>query len=820
VAIAAHAGTGKSRLAHEFASRLAGPDWLVLEAPADDADRNATYLPFARLLRDWCGAEPDDPPADVLDRISKGLSELCLDGMGLLAPLASILDIYVDDPVWLALLPATRRRRIAEATLSLLRSIAERTKLLLVIEDAHRLDRESEELFGRLVEELPDIPILVVATYRPEYRESWNRSDCYHKISLTPLKEADCRTLLDLRLGVDPELDPVKAQLTLRTQGVPLFIEEMIRTLSETDVLAGEPGRYRITGTLGRVQIPGSLQSVLAARIDRLPRQRKHFLQVAAVIGGEFSLSLLSGVLRQPIPRLAAVLAALRDDDFIVARGAKALPRFAFRHVLIEEIAYHTLLSSRRIQIHRDIARTMETLYSERIEQYAETIAWHAAKGEMWDTAISYMRRAARKAIDRAAHSAAIRFIEQALSAISRLPERGRQVVEAEIELRLLLRVSQGALGLYDQWVANVDAAEQLARELGDPKQLLAIQVARLHLLSIHDGTAIAIGACSEAQQMAADQGNSHQLVAATYFLAQALNWHGDFQAAVAALNALQPTLSQLAPGSRCGMTGTAKLMCEAQLASSHAALGNFREAIGYGRAAWRNADTTKRDFDRAVASFGYGMALFLKGDIERCIRIFDAGLTATEASDIPLLFASIAGPLSYAYLLNGDKGRALALSQQLLARREVSSYSRSWSLLYRALICLESGLPSQAQELALEALERAHSKEYGAIQATAHLILSRVLRSSEHDAAGNHLAEAIALGEERAMRPLLAHCLADRARLFASAGEIDVAIQTGKEANHGYRDLGMQLWIVKSDLRQYYTSMATNMLVTASRGS
>jgi len=811
VAIAGQAGTGKSRLVHDFALRKVQDGWQVLEAPAGDEERHASYLPFARLLRDWCGAEPDDPHDDVLQRMRGGLAALRLNSDALLAPLAALLDIPAQASDWPMLPPSMRRRRCGDAIVLLLRHLAQDRRLLLLVEDAHALDPESEVLLDSVVDQIATMSILLIATYRPDYRERWQRIGEYRKIELPPLDDANCRLLLDARLGPDPGLASVKDQLVARTQGIPLFVEEMIRTLSETEVLAGEPGRYSLATATALPQVPDTVQSVLAARIDRLPAKRKRILQIAAAVGGEFSLPLLAHILRQPAGQLAADLAALKAGEFIVERDGKAVRRFTFRHIMMEEVTYRSLLSPRRRDIHRAIVQAMEHLYASRIEQYAEQIAWHAAKGELWDRAIVHNRRAALKAIDRAAHPAAIRFIEQALEAVGQLPERTSETIEQEIELRLLLRISLGALGRYDWWAANLDKAEQLAQELGDARRLLAIRVARLHVFNTHDRIANAIAACQQAEQMARAQGDSHQRVAATYFLGQAHVWHGAFADGIVALDAVQPILDALPPDSHCGMTGAARLMFESQRAACHAALGDFPAAVACGRAAWRGANATKHDFDRSVASFGYGMALLLKGTITRAIQVFEAGLAATEASDIPLLFASIAGPLGYARLLNGDAPGALTLTERLLGRTEVSSYSRAWSLLYRALVCLGTGLDDEAPGLANEALSRAQEGGYQAVEATANSLLGRIACVADPALAQRYLDAAAAQADRLGCRPLAAHCLAEQARAAAAAGRAEDAARLRREAGRCYRGLGMRFWLLRLNQSWYDPAIVTS---------
>ncbi len=319
-AIAGHAGTGKSRLAHEFATAKVRSGWQVLEATAGGEARYASYLPFARMLRDWCGAGPDDPHEQVLQRIGGALNELRLDGDALLPPLAALLDAPFQTSDWSRLAPSRRRRRCAEAIVLLMRQLGRNRTLLLLVEDAHALDAESQVLLDSVVDHLTDMAALVIVTYRPEYPGGVATDRRYRRIELRRLGDVDCGLLLDASLGPDPGLASIKAQLAERTQGIPLFVEEMVRSLSDTGVLAGEPGQYRLGEAATHLQIPDTIQSVLAARIDRLPIKRKRVLQAAAVVGGEFSSPLLAHILRRPIAQLAADLTSLKSAEFIVAR--------------------------------------------------------------------------------------------------------------------------------------------------------------------------------------------------------------------------------------------------------------------------------------------------------------------------------------------------------------------------------------------------------------------------------------------------------------------------------------------------------------------
>lgn len=791
VAISGHAGIGKSRLIREFAIRLEASGWLTLQASAAGEESGASYGPFVRMLGDCLDIDLDDHDVPVTQQISRSLAARP-QFVKLQVPVLALLGNSVEDANWASLTSGARRSRIVETVATVVRHTAAGRKLLFVVENLHWLDRASEVLLDHLIRELSEQSVLIVITYRPGYRERWRRSTGYQRITIKPLSKPDCRRLLDAALGTDPSLAAVKTQLVSRTQGVPLFVEEMVKTLSETAVLDGEAGNFWASAATIQLRIPDSVRPVLAARVDRLPSEAKEVLQVAAAIGGEFHLSLLAAACGCSVAQLAPHLDVLQAGDFILARKGKAAERFAFRHVLIQEATYRSLLSTRRQRIHTAIANAMEQQYSQRLKQEAEALARHCLEAKLWDRAITHLEQAARKAVDHAAHPQAIQWIEQALDALHNLPDRNRSTIESEIEMRLLLRESLGSLGQYQQWLANLDAAEALAVELADPARILAIRVARLHLHNVRADIGRAIVVCREAEDMARAQKDSQYIVGAAYFHSQALNWRGEFRAAIACLHDAQPTLQGLPRDARCGMTGTAAVMYHAQLAPSYAWLGDFPKALEHGRIAWRLAEETRREFDRAVASFGYGTTLLMRGTVNQAAAILEKGLAATARAEIPLLFEALAGPLSHALLRKGDMERALLLTEQVLARPEVSAYSRSWTLLYRAYVRMETGRTEATSSVANEALLRARRNGYLALEAMAHWVLCRFWRTVNEPVARQHLATASAMAADLHLAPLEAHCLAEAARLTAAV-QPEAAAAAAVAANRRFRQLGMR---------------------------
>ena len=311
--------------------------------------------------------------------------------------------------------------------------------MLLVFEDLHWIDSETQALLDTLVESLPTVRLLLLVNYRPEYQHGWGSKTYYAQLRLDPLPPASAEDFLQALLGDDPSLAPLKQLLIARTEGNPFFLEESVRTLVETGVLVGTPGAYRLAQALPTIQVPATVQAVLAARIDRLPPEDKRLLQTAAVIGTEVPFALLQAIAELPEADLHRGLAHLQAAEFLYEASLFPELVYTFKHALTHEVAYSGLLLERRRVLHARIVEALEALAGDRVAEQVERLAHHALRGEVWDKALAYCRQAGEKAMTRSAHREAVGAFEQALSALQHLPEQ-RDTREQAIDLRLALR--------------------------------------------------------------------------------------------------------------------------------------------------------------------------------------------------------------------------------------------------------------------------------------------------------------------------------------------------------------------------------------------
>jgi predicted ATPase len=336
-----------------------------------------------------------------------------------------LLDALPDNDPFLCLDPPQRRQRTLEALTRVLLRESQVQPLLLIFEDLHWIDTETQALLDRLIESLPTVRLLLLVNYRPEYRHGWGSKTDYAQLRLDPLPPINAEELLATLLGHDPSIQPLTQLLIARAQGNPFFLEESVRALVEAEGLVGTPGAYRLAQALPTIQMPATVQAVLAARIDRLPADAKHLLQTAAVIGHEVPLVLLQAVADPAEEALHRSLAQLQGAEFLYETRLFPEREYTFKHALTHEVAYGSLLQERRRTLHAGIVEALEGLYADRLTEQGDRLAHHALRGEVWDKAVAYCHQTGAKAMT---HSA---YRDEAYLLAGRLDEAGAQAQRA-----------------------------------------------------------------------------------------------------------------------------------------------------------------------------------------------------------------------------------------------------------------------------------------------------------------------------------------------------------------------------------------------------
>jgi len=334
----------------------------VLESASVSYGKATPYLPIIELLKRYAHVEEGDDARTVRAKVTGQVLTLDEALQETIPALLALLEALPEDSPFHRLDPPQRRQRTLEALKRVLVRESQAQPLVLVFEDLHWIDAETQALLDRLVESLPTARLLLVVNYRPEYQHGWGSKTYYTQLRLDPLPPASAEELLAALLGHDASLGPLKQLLITRTEGNPFFLEESMRTLVETGVLLGEPGAYQLAQALPTIHVPATVQAVLAARIDRLPAEEKRLLQTAAVIGHEVPWRLLQAIAELPEDALHGGLAHLQAAEFLYETTLFPELEYTFKHALTHEVAYGSLLQERRRMLHAHIVEALEAL--------------------------------------------------------------------------------------------------------------------------------------------------------------------------------------------------------------------------------------------------------------------------------------------------------------------------------------------------------------------------------------------------------------------------------------------------------------------------
>jgi tetratricopeptide (TPR) repeat protein len=644
-----------------------------------------------------------------------------------------------------------------------------------------------------------------LVNYRPEYQHSWGSKTYYTQLRLDPLPPASADVFLQSLLGHDAGLAPLKQLLIERTEGNPFFLEESVRTLVESGVLVGEPGAYRLVRELPSIQVPATVQAILAARIDRLPPEEKQLLQTAAVIGTAVPFSLLQAIAELPRETLHRGLSHVQTAEFLYETNLYPDREYTFKHALTHEVAYGSLLQERRRTLHAQIVAALESLAGDRLDDQVDRLAHHALRGEVWDKALAYYRQAGARAVAGSANREAVTCFEHALDAVQHLPE-SRAMREQAIDIRLDLRNALSPLNEQARILAHLREAETLAASLNDHRrlgQIFTYMASYCWMMGDHEG-AVTYG--QNALASATAPGDVRLQVMANYRLGLAYYYLGDYRRAIDCLrenvDALEGDLRHARFGM--GMAGLPSVHSRTFLVYCLAECGEFVERMTHSEDALRIAEAVDHPYSLVFASMALGQLHLCRGACRQAISLFERALELCRVWNIPLLALSGTARLGYAYALSGQVATALPLLEQAveqIASTRGIGYAPWFTWLSEAYL-LAVRL-AEARTCAERALERSRERKERGNQAYALRLLSAIAARrdpTDVDSAETHYQQALALAEELGMRPLQAHCHRGLGTLYSQTGQPEKACAELSTAVEMYREMEMTFWLPQAE--------------------
>ena len=471
IAVVAEAGTGKSRLFYEFKATLP-VECKLLEAYSVSHGKASAWLPVLELLRGYFDIQDADDPAARRERVRAALAALDPALSEVLPYLLGLLGIQGGPDPLAEMDPQIRRRRTLEALKRIMLREALERPLVVIFEDLHWIDSETQALLDLLADSGAGARLLLLVNYRPEYRHEWSGRGHYLQLRLDPLGGENGAGMLAALLGGGVELEALKRLIIKRTDGNPFFIEEMVQALFDEGALVRN-GAVKVTRSLSQLRLPPTVQGLLASRIDRLSAEQKELLQTLAVIGRESPLGLIKKVASKAEAQLERMLADLRAAEFIYEQPVLTDAEYIFKHALTQEVAYNSLLIGRRKLLHERAGQALESMFAEQLDDHLGQLAHHYSRSDNVSKAVEYLGRAGQQALQRSAHADAIGNLTAALDLLQRLPDSAER-----IQRELLLQLALGpALIAVKGWAApEVERAytrtRELCERLGDPPEL------------------------------------------------------------------------------------------------------------------------------------------------------------------------------------------------------------------------------------------------------------------------------------------------------------------------------------------------------------
>jgi class 3 adenylate cyclase/tetratricopeptide (TPR) repeat protein len=799
VAVSGEPGVGKSRLFWEFTHSHRTHGWLVLESSPVSYGKTTSYLPVSDLLKTYFGIEDQDDARRIREKVTGKLLTLDESLRTTIPVFLSLLDVPVDDTEGQEPDSRERRRRTLDALKRLLLRESQVQPLLVIFENLNWVDGETQAFLDSLVESLPAARLLLMVNYRPEYTHGWGGKSYYTQFRIDPLEPESAEELLQAILGSEPTLQPLKQLLVQQTEGNPFFLEECVQSLVETGALTGVRGQYRLQAPVESLQMPPTVQAVLASRIDRLDPDEKRLLQAASVIGKDVPFALLEAIVEVPEETLRSGLMRLQSAEFIYETTLFPTLEYTFKHALTHDVAYGSLLTGRRRALHGRAMESLERLNADRLGEQVERLAHHAVRGEIWDKAINYLRQAGAKAVSRAANQEAVSLLDQALQALTHLPE-GRAKLEQSIDIRLELRPPLLQLGRLRDVLQLSKEAEHLGAELGDESRLGRVYsyLVNYHYLNGEPDLAIEYG---ERCLRIADATQDLALQAlARGYLGLSCHAQGQYRRAELILRQNVDALA-MARGAAADQSAISYVTSSGWLAFTLAELGDFHAADACADQALRVADGAGHAYGQTIARTLAGLVWLRRGHLDRAFGYLQPSLEACREKHLDVWRPLPSSLLGLTQALAGRLDEALPLLRDGVHLSEVlgiNAYLALW-MLNLAEGQMAAGQLDQARETARHALDLAVSHKERGHQAWAWRLMGDL--DSRGDATALAQAEenyrrALNTAEELRMQPVIAHAKMGLGRVMRLRGDRERAEEYLVTAFMMFRGMDVPFWV------------------------
>jgi class 3 adenylate cyclase/predicted ATPase len=531
--IVSEAGVGKSRLLYEFRKAVSNENVTFQEGKCLSYSRGVAYHPVIDIVKSNFDIMAGDSDVEIRAKLKRGLNILDADEASTLPYLLELLSVKDSGVDPIALSPEARKDRIIKAIIRITIKASQIRPLILATEDLHWIDSSSEDYLKDLLDSISGAKVFLIFTYRPEFVHTWGAKSYHSQVNLNKLSNRESLAMVAYLLGTE-EIDRELEELILeKTEGVPFFIEEFIKSLQDLKVIKRKDSKYYLAKDIKDLMIPSAIQDVIMARVDSLPEAAKGVLQTGSVAGREFSHDLIEKVMGLSETELLSHLSVIKDSELLYERGIYPQSTYIFKHALIQDATYQSLLKSTLQKHHRKIAQVLEKYFADTMETQPELLAHHYTEAGLNEQAVGYWHQAGKRATQRSANVEAINHLTKGLEVLMTLPdtlERARQELDMQTTLGPALMAVKGFASLDTE--RAYARARELCQQVGETPQLFPalhglwlFYMFRAELQTTHE-LAEQLFSLAQRAQDTAFLLEAHRVLGPTMF------WLGDFASA------------------------------------------------------------------------------------------------------------------------------------------------------------------------------------------------------------------------------------------------------------------------------------------------
>jgi class 3 adenylate cyclase/tetratricopeptide (TPR) repeat protein len=796
VSIMGEAGVGKSRLLYEFRKAIANEDILFLEGKCLSYGRGVAYHPIIEILKSSFATDDGESDSDITQKIRRGLSALGCDEASTLPYLVEVLSVRESGIDPLSMSPEAKKDRIIRALQRIILKGAELRPLVYVFEDLHWMDKSSEEAAKYLTDSIPVARVLMIFTYRPEFVPTWSVKSFHTQVNLNRLSNRESLSLVANLLGSDNVAPDLQDLILEKTEGVPFFIEEFVRSLRDMGIIEGTNCTYHLPKDINRVAIPSTIQDVIMARVDSMSDAAKEVIQAGSAIEREFSYELIKKVTELPEQELLSHLSALKDSELLYERGILPQSTYIFRHALTREVVYDSILEKRRTLLHQRIGRAIEEVCKDNISDNYGILLEHFLASEVHEKAANYARLASKKAEKTASLNDAILYAEKGIACLEKLLPND-EVSKKLIDARTVLGVYLTQLSNIHEAKQAIDPIIEMATRGGYSSQSSQIYTILGHFAAfVEEDLPSALEYLNRAVEIAERLGNVISVVLANYWLAFASAFDCQFEQA---FSHIEKSLK---------INVAANNLWGASVMKSNWSLFQFWHGqieLGYrtGSESVELAELSRDMYLRMWAHAFYGISCYGRGAFGEALDSLSKGVHFGERMNFPLL----AG-LAESYRADTYAEFREHESAEPYLRKSIEFYDscRQWPSF------------SNLSRIALEKAQALNGDKVSNLAALRHYVQDNRLKLCEgsirrylgeilfmlddqHLPEAQHwIEQAMEADERNGMRWHMARDIAVYAELFKRKGDKDKAKEQLGRAIDIYRECGADGWVTRAE--------------------